>query len=412
VVCIKVLFVAREYPPFEVGGAAVHTFNLVKNLKALGISCKVISFGDQTCSTSDVLFIPPSSSIISKFNRSLVMDFRIPLDIIKLTKVVRNLIKTEKFDIIHVQEPYVGAFVRQNHKVTTVHDTSYGDIKALLHSSKSFASLKRIGFYFLLGFFLELMCTVSSVAIITPSKQMARELVEIYGTPQNKIRIIRSGVNLPNSTELSSKREAKARLGLPQDKLLIFTTSQHIPRKRIDTLLNAILILQRRGVQGYQVVISGDGPLRNLLMNKSKEYGLSETVKFPGWVSRKNLDLYYQAADIFVLTSEYEAGPITLLEAMSFGDAAICTKIEGIPSLMHDGIDGLLFPVGDHVALSEHLNLLMNNVAMRRNLSASAGSFAEKFDWRSVANDTLRVYYRLLREEQEPSHERCSFGDQ
>jgi glycosyltransferase involved in cell wall biosynthesis len=324
------------------------------------------------------------------------MDLRIPWDIIKLSKIVKNLIKTEKFDIIHVQEPYVGAFVRHNQKVTTIHDTSYGDIKTLLHSDNRFASMKRIGFYFLLGFFLELMCAVSSVALITPSSQMARELVEIYQIPKKKIRIIRSGVNLPNLIELNNKKEAKKRLGLPQDKLLVFTTSQHIPRKRIDTLLNAILILQRRGVRGYQVVISGDGPLRPLLVNKSKEFGLSGTVKFPGWVLRKNLDLYYQAADIFVLTSEYEAGPIALLEAMSFGDVAICSKIKGIPSLMHDGIDGLLFPVGDHVALSRYLDLLINNDKRRRRLSASARHFAEGFDWRSVAKDTSRVYEQLL----------------
>jgi glycosyltransferase involved in cell wall biosynthesis len=396
---MKILFVAREYPPFEVGGAAVHTFNLVKHLKELGISCKVISFGDPEYSTSDVLFIPPSSSIISKSNCSLGMDLRIPWDIIRLTKIVRNLIKREKFDIVHVQEPYVGAFARHNQKVTTIHDNSYGDIKALLHSDKSFVSMKRIAFYFLLGFFLEVMCIVSSVALITPSRQMARELVEIYQTPKNKIRIIRSGVNLPNLTELNNKKEAKNRLGLPQDKLLIFTTSQHIPRKRIDTLLNAILILQKRDVHGYQVVISGDGPLKPLLVNKSIEFGLSETVKFPGWISRKNLDLYYQATDIFVLTSEYEAGPITLLEAMSFGSAAVCSKIEGIPSLMQDKVDGLLFPVGDHVALSKHLNLLVSNVAIRRGFQVSARRFAEKFDWDSVAKDTLQVYERLIRTE-------------
>lgn len=409
---MKVLFVAREYPPFEVGGVAVHTFNLVKNLKEHGISCKVISFGDPKCSTSDVLFIPSSSSIISKSDCSLSMDLRIPCDVIKLTKVFKNLIKTEKFDIIHVQEPYVGAFVRHSRKVTTVHDTSFGEIKSLLHSDRSFASMKRIGFYVVLGFFFELMCTISSTVVITPAVQVKKELVEIYGTPQKKISVIRNGVNLPNLIEFKDKKEAKKRLGLPQDKVLIFTTSQHIPRKRIDTLLIALLRLQRRGVYGYQVVISGDGPLRPVLINKSKELGLSETVKFPGWISREDLDLYYAAADIFVLTSEYEAGPITLLEAMSFGDAAICSKIEGFPSLMTDKVDGLLFLVGDYFALSEHLNLLINNVVLRENLSASARRFAEKFDWRSVANDTLQVYKRLLGPNKKLSHKHPSFRNQ
>lgn len=371
----------------------------MKNLKEIGLSCKVVSFGNPKYSNSDVIFLPPSSSIISRSNRQLSADLLIPLDIIKFSRFAKRLLKTEKFDIVHVEEPYVGAFVIHDKKVTTFHDTSYGDIKTLLRNEKNFASLKRIGFYFFLGFLLELICLFSSARVITPSRQIARELVKFYKTPPEKVRIIRSGVNLPVMVTPTDKKEAKKKLNLPTGKLLILTASQHIPRKRIDTLLKAILILQRRGVQGYQVVICGDGPIKPLLVNMSKAFGLSGIVKFTGWLPRNELELHYKAADIFVLTSEYEAGPIALLEAMSFGDAVVCSKIEGIPSLMCDGIDGLLFPVGDYVSLSKHLETLIRNATMLRELSISARRFAEKFDWRSVARDTVLVYNWLMHTE-------------
>lgn len=392
---MKVLFVTREYPPFEVGGVAVQTFNLVENLRRIGISCKVLSFGDPAYSNREVMFIPPSSSIISRSNCSINSDFKIPLDIIRMTRIANKLIKTERFDVVHVEEPFVGAFVRHKRKVTTVHDTSYGQIKSLLRSNKSFTNVKRVAFYFSLGLFLELMGVVSSTIMITPSKQRKKELIETYHVPPNKVVVLRNGVNLPELSGLDNRRIAKEKLCLPSDKLLIFTTSQHIPRKRLDTLLNAISLLQSQKVAEYQVVIAGDGPVRPFLANLGKKLKLDGIVRFPGWVSREKLELYYQATDIFVLTSEYEAGPITLLEAMSFGNAAVSSRIDGFPSLLINNINSLLFPVGNHYDLSKCLGLLLNDATLRLKLSASARCFAEKFDWKSVAEDTKNLYERL-----------------
>ena len=124
------------------------------------------------------------------------------------------------------------------------------------------------------------------------------------------------------------------------------------------------------------MLITGDGPSRPALVNQAKQLGLGDLVKFPGWVSREELELYFQAADIFVMASEYEAGrPITLLEAMSFEDAAVSSRIDGIPGLMTDNVDGLLFPVGDSVYLSKRLWKLLSDASLRLRLSSSARSF-------------------------------------
>jgi glycosyltransferase involved in cell wall biosynthesis len=94
---MKVLFVTREYPPFEVGGIAVHTYNLVKFLKKLGIDCRVLSFGDPKCSTDEVTFIAPASSVIRKSDSPASMDMKIPLDILKMTRFANGLLRTERF---------------------------------------------------------------------------------------------------------------------------------------------------------------------------------------------------------------------------------------------------------------------------------------------------------------------------
>ncbi len=162
---MNVLFVTREYPPFEVGGVAIHTLHLVRNLKKIGVSCKVLSFGNDKYSTDEVTFVNPSSSIIERDNATVALDSKIPADILRFSKIANKLLQKDKFDVIHVEEPYVGAFISTKHgetKLCTFHDTSFGEIKAIMGRSFSGSSLKRTVFYTSLGFFLESMSIASS----------------------------------------------------------------------------------------------------------------------------------------------------------------------------------------------------------------------------------------------------------
>jgi glycosyltransferase involved in cell wall biosynthesis len=264
-----------------VGGAAVHTYNLVKSLTKIGVDCKVLAFGDPTYSNAEVTFLEPKSSIVYRCNCPLKNDLKIPLDILRIARFANRLIKTENFDIVHVEEPYVGSFVRHKRKITTVHDTSYGDIKSLASTGAHFANFKRILFYLSMGFFFEFTCIASSSLVITPSKQIKHELTDIYRTSRDKVLVLRSGVNLPDLPSVIDKHAAKKKLGLPEDELLVFTTSQHIPRKRLETLLFAVSLFNKEQ-EGYKVVIAGDGPSHDILLNQAKKLGLDEVVVFPG----------------------------------------------------------------------------------------------------------------------------------
>jgi glycosyltransferase involved in cell wall biosynthesis len=393
---MKVLFVTREYPPFEVGGVATHTFQLVTSLKNLGVSCRVISFGKPEVSTPEITFIRPISSVISKANCSVAMDSKIPLDIVWLSKNANKLIKNENFNLIHIQEPYVGAFVRHKRKVTTIHDTSHGEVISLLHDKINAPNIKRMIFYLSLGVFLEVMSAASSNTVITTSTQVQLDLIQTYRVPKDKIKVIRNGVNIPKLTDFHIKTIAKNKLNLPSDKLLIFSASQHVARKRLDLLLKSISILKQHQTDGYKVVIAGDGPLKNYLSELAKKFGIEDIVQLPGWVSKEELTLFRQATDIFVMTSDYEAGPISLLEAMSFGNSVVSTNIDGFPSMMVQNVDGLLFDSGDYVTLSNHLLKLLKDSDLRERLSKASISFARRFEWSDVAKETLDIYKNLL----------------
>jgi mannosylfructose-phosphate synthase len=239
------------------------------------------------------------------------------------------------------------------------------------------------------------MCIASSRIVIVPLSQVEEELVRIYRVPKSKIRVIRNGVKIPRSIDPIDKAKAKRMLGLSGN-LLVFTAARHVARKRLDTLVEAAKLLHEEGIEGFHVVIAGDGPLRRSMISLVGKYGLQHVISFPGWISWEKLEIYYRAADIFVLTSAYETGPMSILEAMSFGDAAISSRIDGFPKLMCDGIDGLLFQVGDYHALSICIKRLLYDNLLRRRLSASARSFAERFGWENVAKRTVDLYKEIL----------------
>ena len=395
---MKVLFLSREYPPFEVGGIAVHAYNLVNNMQKLGVSCKVLSFGDESYSNDEITFVNPSSAIMQQKNLSLGSNARIPFDILRFSKVADRLIESERFDVIHVEEPYVGALISPKNKqikVSTYHTTSIGELRALVGRSIGANGLKRALFYSSLGFFLDLKGTKSSTSIIVPTKEIATELCDIYRTSMDKIQIIENGVNLPELNKQIDSVNAKNKLGLNPDNVFILSLGRLIPRKHIEVLVEAIRLLKGKNLNCFKVAIVGEGPERIRLLQKVKEYGLEEVIELPGRVSDEQKDLFYRASDIFVLTSNYEGFPINLLEAMSYGAAIANSKIDCVDCL-REGIDSLSFEAGNPHALSSCLKNLIVDSTLRTNLSSAARLFAEKRSWTRVAEETRKVYQSLL----------------
>lgn len=392
---MKVLLVTREYPPFEVGGVAKHTYYLAKHLKRLGVLCKVISFGDPKLSDDSVIFVEPSSSMISRSSLGLKSDTRIIFDINRLRKLVEEINRKDRFDIIHVEEPYVGGGIKHDRKVTTIHDTSYGELKSILNHNISTRELKRIGFYLSIGALQEWKSIYSSKIVIVPASHIREELLRVYRAKNESLRIVGNGVEIPSSID---KRSAKQELGFDREQVLILAASQHIPRKRLETLIEAINFLKNKGEKlCFRVAICGDGPSHQALQNMVKQFSLQDIISMQGWVSEEKLHLFYEAADIFVLTSSYEAGPISLLEAAANGASIISSDIETFPRMMKTGIEALLFPVGDFAALATHITKLVTDETFRANLAKNASRFALGFSWEKIAIDTKKIYESLLR---------------
>ncbi|MGD0329232.1 MAG: glycosyltransferase family 4 protein [Nitrososphaeria archaeon] len=393
---LRVLIVGREYPPFIVGGVATHTYNLVNSLEQLGVDVDVISFGNSGKSNGKVTFIDPKSSMISREGQPISRDLLIPYDIASFTRKIIGIIEGNKYDVVHIQEPYVGGLIKAQNKVTTIHDTSYSEVASILAGSPHFRNIERMVFYTSFGFLMEYASLATSKVVITPALHVRNELARKYRLGVSKLVTIMNGVDPRNMYSPISKGKAKEMLGIKDDRILLFTSCQHIARKKLDILLEALSLLKGEYLEKIEVRIGGDGPLRPNLINLAIRLKIDDKVKFLGWLTRDELELHYRASDIFIMSSDYEAGPISMLEAMVAETSVISSNISGFPSLARNGEDALLVPPRDPKSLSKAIENLISDQDLRTKLSQNGRRFANRFTWDKVAEMTIKIYESVV----------------
>ena len=179
-------------------------------------------------------------------------------------------------------------------------------------------------------------------------------------SPKANVEILSNYVDLPDETGLNSDYRAHKCIKIL---FLGFLGS----RKGLYDLLPAFkqLIEQECDVE---LILGGNGEV-DKLKALAKQLNIENHVNFAGWVSGDTkLNLLHQA-DLFVLPSYNEGLPMSLLEAMSYKLPVITTNVGGIPELVRDGVDGLLFEPGDVAALARHMTYLVEYPEIRTQMA-------------------------------------------
>jgi glycosyltransferase involved in cell wall biosynthesis len=143
------------------------------------------------------------------------------------------------------------------------------------------------------------------------------------------------------------------------------------------------------------LLVVGWGTLEAELRAAVRERGLTDSVTVTGRVPE--IHGYYAAADAFVLSSEFEGLPVTLLEAMAAGCPVVATDIPGVTEVVVDGETGRLVPPGDHEGLAEAL-LDMGDATRREAFGAAGRERVEgQFSVERMADDHVELYRSLAR---------------
>lgn len=182
-------------------------------------------------------------------------------------------------------------------------------------------------------------------ATIAVSGEVARRFAGRPGA--DRIRVIPPAG--PPPVPVRAPQEVRAALGVGPDEDLVVTAARLHAQKGMHVLLEAAATVreQRPGLRWF---VFGDGPLRAELQEAISARGLDRVVQLAG--SRPDVDSELAAADLVVVTSQWESGPLVVLEALALGRPVVSTDVGLVPEVI-DPASGRVVPVGDATRLAE-----------------------------------------------------------
>ncbi len=166
-------------------------------------------------------------------------------------------------------------------------------------------------------------------------------------------------------------------------------------QKGLEVLLSAVKVVAERGID-VQLVLVGEGPMRERLLRRAERLGITHRVKLEGAVGQDEMARYYAKADVFCLPSFAEGVPVVLMEAMASGRAVVATRIAGVPELVEEGVSGLLVAPGNVDELAGALERLSSSPEEREKMGvAGRQKVVEDFDAEGNAAELAQLFRAL-----------------
>jgi glycosyltransferase involved in cell wall biosynthesis len=217
-----------------------------------------------------------------------------------------------------------------------------------------------------------------SDSFIAVSRESARQLRDLTDSPN--ICVIPNAID----TSIFNNPDSAAKNNDRAIRLLFVGAVGKLKGER--DLIKALAILRRRKPD-INIKVSFLGYGAENLEGFCDEQGISGLVEHLGAVSLAERVGFYQKADVFVLPTYAEAMPMSVIEAMAAGLAVIATNVGGIPELIEDGADGILFSPGAVEPLADIVSLLLENENIRLSLGENARRKArEQMDFKTYAD--------------------------
>ncbi len=164
----------------------------------------------------------------------------------------------------------------------------------------------------------------------------------------------------------------------PMFDFIIFTSARIEKEKNLSLLLD-VFKNSLFYIKGAGLVIAGDGGERKKLEKKTRELGIEKSVKFLGW--QKNLIDFYESADLYVSTSNFEGYGVSLLEAGFYGMPIVSTDVGIIGEVYKDNEGALVCPVGDGECLTRKIVEIRKFVDVRERIAGGAKKSARSVIW-------------------------------
>ena len=230
-----------------------------------------------------------------------------------------------------------------------------------------------------------------STVFIAVSRYGRRQMIELERIPEDDIFYLPNG-----APSLGPGDGAKIRdeLGIGAEQKVVGSVGHLRGEKAFEVLVEAVGLLSRDHPE-LQVVIVGEGPERPMLEALRSNLGLDDRARLVG--ARSDIADLLASFDLAVCCSDFEGGPLSVIEYMEAGLPVVASRVGGLPEMVEDGVSGILVEPRDPAALASAIATLVSDPAG----SARLGHAGRRIWARDYAIDAWvqrleDLYLRLL----------------
>jgi glycosyltransferase involved in cell wall biosynthesis len=226
--------------------------------------------------------------------------------------------------------------------------------------------------------------------VIAVSEADRRRMIDTVRMPAERVTLIPNGITWTGGGDPSAVRRE---LGIGPDAPVLVQTAVLREQKAIDVMVSAMAILRDTHPDARLLVAGPGDPAQ--LRALAAELGLAERVLFLG--GREDVADLLAAANVGVLSSDFEGMPLAVLEYMAAGLPVVSTRVGGVPEMVKDGESGLLAPPRDPRALAAALARLLDDPALARTMGERGRSRQrERFSGQAMTARVDALYEELL----------------
>lgn len=229
-------------------------------------------------------------------------------------------------------------------------------------------------------------------AVVTPSLKVTK-LLRRYKV-KKPVTIIPTGINLHSFSKDPGQKwigETLRSFDLTGPELRMIYIGRLAKEKNIQELLQLTAACSDLPVK---LVIVGDGPVKNGLVNLVKKLHIEDRVVFTGMVSPKSIGRYYHLGDVFVNASNSETQGLTYIEAMAAGLPMLCKKDNCLEGIIEDGVNGWQYENAED--FKAHLETLIDNMDLKRRMASNSSLMSHKFSIEGFAESALKLYMERI----------------
>jgi phosphatidylinositol alpha-mannosyltransferase len=348
------------------GGVQAHVHDLAESLLSQGHEVSVLTpVDDPDEAALPDWVVPAGRAVPVPYNGSVARLAFGPLSLAR----TRRWLREGRFDVLHVHEPTVpslsmlATFAARGPMVATFHTATTRSRALQVFGTALQPGLEKI------------------TGRIAVSPAARRVVVEHLGG---------DAVLVPNGVSVARFEGAQPFPDRPDAPTVCFLGRIDEPRKGLAVLLEALPELVRR-VPGVRLLVAGPGDVEEVRASVPAQ--LRDRVELMGLVSEADKPRVYASGDVYCAPNTHgESFGIVLIEAMAAGTPVVASDLEAFRRVLEDGGAGVLFPVGDALALAGALADLLADPGRRAALSATGHEVVRRYDWATVTRMVLAVY--------------------